>query len=333
MKKLPMSEQNLVTTYNIDASFLSMAASHYKQTAPWIYGNFIQIKGFKGTSQNFFYESQHDRDTPFFSIQRISREIIGRKWNNIIEFVIDCVDLDFYILLLVNNKYLSVSEAFGITDYYHDIFIYGYDLEKEVFYIAGNFTNGKYMRVTCSFCELNEAYINLEDDFYDWLFGVVLYKYRENESHKVDRDLWKRVKSLLKHYVECTHMSENDYAITTHYDRENLLFGYDVYQNTIEILVNNMTVNENIDIRPFHLFLDHKKIMQERFKYLNANKYFDPSELDLVKIEKIVEMSEIHRNIAIKYNLTKDRSVLERLINLMKQFINYEKEYYLKIIG
>ncbi|MBW4085045.1 hypothetical protein [Paenibacillus sp. S150] len=330
-KILPMKRQDLFATYNIDASFLSMALA-YESTEPWIYGNFIQIKGFKGNPQSYFYECQHNRDTPFFLVQRLGKDLLNTKWKDIIQFIIECIDLNYYILMMINKSYLSVYQNTYYKDYLHDIFIYGYDLEQEIIYFAGSALNGKYSMTSCSFEEFRTAYVQSDKDgLFDWLYGIVLYQYRNTEMHKVNPDLRLQIKTLLTHYIESTHMCLFDFSTTAHYDREQLLFGFDVYRNLIDYI--NKGGFEQLDIRPFSLFLDHKKIMLQRFKYFNSNQYIEEQNIDLGSLVENVQLAEIHWVLALRYNLTKEEKIKEKIIEHLSRFMEKEYEVYSRIIS
>ncbi|MEN1987493.1 hypothetical protein [Paenibacillus hubeiensis] len=330
-KQLPMKKQDLISTYNIDASFVSMALS-YELTEPWLCSNFIQLKSFKGSPQNFFYECQHEYDTPFFAVQRIGKDLINKKWEDIIQFIIDCIDTNYYILMMVNKKHLSVYKNMDIPEFIHDVFIYGYDSDQELVYLAGNFLNGKYAFVTCTFEEIRTAYIlSFKDELFDWLFGVVLYQYRDSERQKVDPDIRSRIKTLLEHYLNSTHMNLLDLNRTTHYDREQLLFGHDVYRNVIDHYASNE--DPHIDIRPFHLFLDHKKFMLHRFNFLITNQYIEKNAIDLASLSELITLTEIHRNLVLRFNITKESKLKNDVLNRLDSFIEKEQAVYKKIIS
>ncbi|WP_408895199.1 hypothetical protein [Paenibacillus taichungensis] len=331
IKQLPMKKHDLISTYNIDASFVSMALS-YESTEPWLCSNFIQLKSFKGSPQNFFYESQHEYDTPFFAVQRIGKDLINKKWEDIIQFIIDSIDTNYYILMMINKKHLAVYKNLNIPEFIHDVFIYGYDLDQKLIYLAGNFLKGKYSFITCSFDDIRSAYIHsFKEGLFDWLYGVVLYQYRDTEKHKVDPDIRSRIKTLLGHYLDSTHMNLLDLNRTTHYDREQLLYGHDVYRNVIDHYTSNE--DNHIDIRPFHLFLDHKKFMLYRFNYLTTNQYIEKKSIDLESLSELITLTEIHRNLVLRFNITKDLKLKNDILNRLNSFIEKEQEVYKGIIS
>lgn len=329
-KQLPIERQELVSTYNIDASFLSMVLS-YENTKPWLFGGFIQIKGFTDSTQSYFYECQHESDTPFFLIQRLGKDIISCKWNDIIQFIIDCIDLNYYLLMMINKSYLDIYKDKMNKDYLHDVFIYGYDLELEQIYLAGSFLHDKYSFITCTFEEFRTAYArSFKVGLYDWLFGVILYQFRDSESHKVNPDLRGNIKTLLEHYLNSTNMTQNDFNSTVYYDRENLVYGHNVYRNIINHLRSNQ---DKLDVRSFNLFLDHKRIMVARFEYLIANKYLDAPLVDIGALNEILKLTEVHRNLALRFNITKDIDLKERLIEHLSKLIEKESQVYNKLIS
>lgn len=71
----------------------------------------------------------------------VSKTLIDKKWDDIMKAVIDIIDLDQYVYLDINTSYISNYKSFK-QNQIHDLFIYGYNLEKKVIYVADFFENG-----------------------------------------------------------------------------------------------------------------------------------------------------------------------------------------------
>lgn len=140
-KILPMT-MPLVTIYPNFANELSVISS-YPDTFEWIISNFIQVVS-RPYSHSFGF--QNYIKSPFITYQQIKKDLVMPKWDyDISAFLIDCLNREYYVFMLVDVSKLPVSSRYKSGEYYsHDIFIYGYDLEQQLFYIADHFTHGKY---------------------------------------------------------------------------------------------------------------------------------------------------------------------------------------------
>jgi hypothetical protein len=122
-------------------------------TAPWLYSNYVQLKLDKRSGQVYFYDGFINRDSPFVRFQRLSKELVNKKWKvSIIDFIKDCIQSGFY-LFFYGQKKMSASSMYQISDFDHDVFVYGFDDDKQQLHLAGNFKNGKYSCETCTYQE------------------------------------------------------------------------------------------------------------------------------------------------------------------------------------
>ena len=123
-------------------------------TYPWLLNSFIQMTCYHNKA--LVYYDYNFRLCPFLAYQRIKREILGKDTYQLIESFINLLNGGYYITALVNIKYIKAHNVDFST--LHELFIYGYDDEKQIFYIADNFYGSfNYRSDTCSF---QESFIN-----------------------------------------------------------------------------------------------------------------------------------------------------------------------------
>ena len=53
-----------------------------------------------------------------------------------VEVMKAALDQNCYLMLMVNERYIPDREVYGCFDRNHDIMVYGYDDEKQVFHTA-----------------------------------------------------------------------------------------------------------------------------------------------------------------------------------------------------
>ncbi|WP_127529574.1 hypothetical protein [Paenibacillus kobensis] len=327
MKLLPISHP-MITTYTQHAHLLSIL-THYECTYPWIFSNYIQLyinKDYKHKWGDFYfpqtYELRPSDACKWIITQKIHRDTVTSKWGSIIDFIIENINSNHYVHTMVNYFYVPLSDRYNKLQLHHDILVYGYDLNREMFYVSDFFKNGIYSKGEISFADLSLAFsTNHLTTNHDYLREMV-YLYKFNDQYQDSFNADTIVNSISNYFTNKTP----EYWEMFNYggDRDNLDFGMQIY-TTLQNYVNSILENESkIDIRPFHLLYDHKKIMTLRLKYLYDNRLLSKLNQDHIDSFISIEvMAKIIVNLVFKYNLTNDRSILE---SLHKMIIKVENE-------
>lgn len=343
----------IVSTYPLDASYVAIAMGH-PESLPWVYSNYIQLMCKQKEPKVFFFEffaSTLNRDTSFIRFQRVGKELVNVGWKDVVEFIKDCINMNSYIYTTVNKMFLKVSDQYEKRDFVHDLLIYGYDDVKEELHIAGNFKSGKYSFERCSYSEFRSAYNNVNPEvFYDWIPGIVLYKFATEELDSgIPTFEPTRVGKLLECYINSTNIYEYDFLVPEH-TKQEFVFGLDVYRTVIKYIKQAIAENDEnkqrtdirtfpnlyeykVDIRTFHLFYDHKNVMRHRLAFMIENNYIKSNEIDTTKYDSIYQRTLAHRNMVIKYHLTKDTKILQRLVDDIEQLVEDERIFLLELIS
>lgn len=195
-KKLLPVTHPILDSYSKVGHILSIIQSH-PQTEAWLYCNFIQLvyKHYalvKYDTVNWYCPWIHD--------QKLSRNLVGRACGGHIDhFLKDCIDMGYYIRLDMDHYHLGVSDHYMKKSRVHDIFVYGYDLEINVFYVADNFKGGIYSSEKISTDQIRsgfERYVSKHRPDYD---DIKLMSFNEHADYRFDKDF---VVGVLKDYVE-----------------------------------------------------------------------------------------------------------------------------------
>lgn len=325
-KIMPM-KYPILACYPLHANLLSVI-SNYECSQNWIYNYYIQLvcprDYFERGMRLDFYSTLLWKSCPYVYYQRISRELISYKWKSIIEFTMDSIDLGYYVYFNVDTFFISNYTNHGINHRIHDIFIYGYDFNKNLFNVADNFKKGKYSYESATFSDILEGYNNIDlTSRVDWMDGVELISFRKKDNYFDERiHEYKFDVTLAKNFI-CDYLYSRNtlkrYNMPSEQWRsgDDWAYGFEIYdliQNYIEDFANEKVA---YDIRPLHVLWEHKKLMSLRIKYLEANSLIYDSDLIYQGFVEIEKKTLLARNLWIKLDIIKEEKLLNKISNLI----------------
>lgn len=326
-----------ITSWTWHANLFAMI-QELPEAQDWIYSNYIQVQCQPDIKQEKLYFEfipffKSIIDCPMLHNQYIDRKMIKDKWRDMNEFLVYCIDNNYYVYGICNEKYMLNL----CHDFYHELFIYGYDFRDEVFCCADfTFTDtGKY-----SFCRFpfeqvcrGLAEVTAESDYLlGWEGGIVLSKvYKPKEKYEIDV---KYIKNNIKEYVDGVN-SNAQFGL--YYNKKTLShhepdgtpfafheFGINVYDALIEY-IKEIRDSRKIDIRPFHNMYDHKKLMAKRIEYLVRKKIINNNVNRYVYLQ-IEEKSLVLCNMIIKYKLKSSCKALEQILDKLREIKDLEEK-------
>ena len=164
MKKLPVTYP-MITSWQWHATLFSIFSDD-ENAKKWIFSNYIQLRCyniqeiFTGDDMllaDMMPGSSALKQCPYLMFSLLTKEQIQSYCGNIIDFIIKTIDLNGYVYGVFDEaKILCDAEV----DYKfpHELFIYGYNRDEEVFYV-GDFTfQDHYSYNTVSFSDLERGY-------------------------------------------------------------------------------------------------------------------------------------------------------------------------------
>lgn len=319
MKKkiLPM-KYPFITSNQYHANLLSILTNH-EETDPWVLSNYIQLE----MPQNLhwprldFYNPVSWKTCPWIYYQRISREYIRNKWSSFKEFIIESIDLGYYVYFVADHYFISASNEFQKSHFKHDIFIYGYNLEEDGIDISDFLINGKYTYSKTDLSMIENAFKGVSDDE-DWLSGVELLSYRKNKNrnfrispirYRFDIQL---VADSIREYLLSTPTAQRHNFSSEQYKR-NYIFGIQVYDQLSKCL--SLTYDKKIgaDLRPFHVLWDHKVVMLRLIKFLVNNSYLLDGEYYIKEYTLVERETQVIRNLYMKFLIDSDFAILLKI--------------------
>lgn len=302
--------------YNqIDANILSIIASE-RNAEQWMYNNFIQIVAIPNAHWSaFMFENDTLQDCPFLNNNHYERTDIQI---NIIKFLEYNIEQEKYIWLNVKKKHLSVYK--GNLEKNHDIFVYGYNDEKQILYVADFFERGIYSRKEVSYKGFLDGYNNVIQE-YDSL-GVYTIWVKKNCRYEVEGG------NIIKHGI--INYLNGEYPFNKYKFMREKCWGkykygikiYDVLQQYCDNILE--LVDSGSDYRIFDLLYQHKKIMTKRVGYLvSSDKTLEQFISPLTEIEK---KSLMIRNLFLKFTIVRDVNIVLKLKVYLKELEEREKE-------
>ncbi|MBR6222564.1 MAG: hypothetical protein IKQ71_03905 [Lachnospiraceae bacterium] len=306
----------------------------------WIYSNYIQLRCygineiFTGNDMLFadiMPGSSSLQHCPYLITSLMTKQQIESYTSGVIDFIIKTIDLDGYVYGVFDEAKILCDVN---VDYKfpHELFIYGYNIDKEIFYV-GDFTfTDHYSYSTVSFADVERGYsvITASDDhmFKDDYKGTrglyVILKNTNTRYYDLDINF---IRDTLGEYLECKdtknhlRMYRNRFNDTT--------FGVNVYDRLIETIEKQLSGDEpDYDIRALHIMYDHKVLMYERLKYLMGNDYLPMDQALLDEYLKVVDRCLTARNLLVRISITDEIDRVDRF----GKYLNEAKEIEIKVL-
>jgi hypothetical protein len=305
-----MKDEPLISTYNYYASITSIFAEE-DGIWPWFYSSCIQYC-YDEKHDWFFFENHNLLDTcEYLERTKISRELASKGWDTVIQLLMDAIDNGNYCYFLINRYYLPGSIDYQKNHGSHEIFVYGYDKEKKIVYYADHLSSGKYIKTTCTFDEMDKAYNLIPTD--DWIY-ICMYK-------KIPRDYDCVNMDYVKKSLECLLEGKPSIETPTGTPWWNCTYGISIY----DILIKKLEISHHLDKRPYHLLWEHKKCMTLRLEYMIKQGLIRP-QTDILEEYTLLEKDYLTlRNIALKYNLSQNEKLRDKLISLVGDYKEREQ--------
>lgn len=326
MEKIRLKTQNpWITTYPLFANPLSILENE-KYTYNYIYSSFIQTICCIKDGAVSFYDFNY-RFCPFLNVQKISKEIL-KEQSTYVEAIKYFLSKGYYLYLLVNPEYIHLY--CGQKKECHDLFVFGFDEEQQLFYIADNFT-GKYNQGICTYRELEDAIVHLPSKKEGYLgFNGCIELLSLNRDTKYIKPFFKenivRIKDSLSNYLlgyggwndACPEMRVEPYG------HNKFQYGIDCYQ----FLINNFIEKgiSNIHFPSYFLVYDHKKHMLRVLSYLEEVGGLESNTVYKDKMKELVELSHVNVNLLLKDRIAHNRRTEDRIVENYKKMEFMERD-------
>jgi hypothetical protein len=302
----------LINTYTSYGALFSILPNGLDN---WVYNNFIQLNYASGWKMYTFENHKYLISECPGLIYSVFPEFITRKsyFKSIRNMIRAIIDEGEYLYLYIDRYYLSVDKIRYMNYHFpHELFVYGYDFERGLAYIADNLLNGKFVFTTCPLEDIENGFNNIESE-YEFMKMIRTIKVRSNVDYPLDM-------AQIRHGIFSFITSSPSYHVNKEHD---MLFGLDIFDSLHRQFSENKSF---IDVRALHLIHEQIMIMNKRVSYLiESDKLTSSSKLVLEELKGLMHGSLILRNSAIKYSVYNTDSLynsIQEKILLLKDRIS-----------
>lgn len=254
--------------------------------------------------------------------QRIKIDLILKSYKSILEFFKEAMVKGYYIYLPVATKFIPCYDREGV----YDLFLFGFDDEKEEFYITDYFST-KYSDAVCSFEQLEKAcFLSEEDYWYQGFRGCIeLVSYVSEKRATFEK--W-RVKASIEDYLNASASRQwyTGDVMWTKEEARKRSFGIACYQTLFHHIDLAKERGEFFEgaRQAFYLMYEHKTTMKLRINYMEKQNHKILSRICSSYEELINDTKRLYL-LQLKYNITKEKKILKPMSEICKYIEEKEK--------
>lgn len=322
-------EKPIITFIPRHANKLSIVQTH-SCFDDWLMNNYIFI------SINYDYTKINVEDylniysSEIIDEFMLTRDIICHGMD-ILSSIIVLLHEKYYITIMIDRFYLSAYNAKRHVN--HPIFIYGYDDNAKMFYIADFFASGYYGTTRCSYAELSLAIdrvLETKDESALYKYSKTLF-YKEIELINIYRVNYSARSCYGEEALKRNLLAYCDREFPNYPIQRNDVYGlttnkFSCNLNFYKILRNYITYNFEtfgfVFHRPFYLIVSHKKLMLYRLQQIEKAQRENEWEHTRSCLTNIVSKSELALNRVLKANISKNKKLLSKIyddLNFIEQ--------------
>ncbi|MBD5549292.1 MAG: hypothetical protein HDQ97_18215 [Lachnospiraceae bacterium] len=246
-------------------------------------------------------------DANVFEEKKIRNSILESK--QIKEDIIEKINDGYYASVTVDEFYIPNRYCYNKKSYYHDMLIYGFDLNENVFYTAGYDISEHFNTMKC----------NIE------VVADSISKCLNERKAKPHFHYYKCKKNCKEFEIESVKDSLNKYLNGEPIKKiaYNGKYGINAYEGLKEkysLACENDTYWRKAS---FSMLCEHKKLMLDRVKYINLNY----NRIDNYLIDKFDNILKISKNIQInslKYEFTKRENLFRKINDKIEEMKGIE---------
>lgn len=239
--------------------------------------------------------------------EKINKEICNR-----VKQTINC---DEYFFCFWNEniirKYFGENTEEGM--HFHGCFVFGYDDEKEIFYMLG-YDQNKFSELKIPYSVFVEAAILGEH-----INNCFTYRsYKKNLQFELVPNYQQMIEGIIR-FGKDKQLIENEISC----------YNLQGYERFVEHLKNLIPEKGKYHIPSIFCVYEHSVLMLKRLHFLN-NTFEINSEL-ILQYDKLVKKYEKIKNLAMKYNTIREEELANRIVDSFENAIMNERRIMSKI--
>lgn len=276
----------------------------------WLFTNHIQLyyESNPGSKHNMLFYTLPYTMCPLFIYRRLDETDTIRY--TILDYIKKWITEGSYIFLDLNERFIPFSIYCNKEDFYHHQFIYGYSDDDRSIYIRGLNVNRRVIFTTISYDDFCQAVQSRESNS-----CIELLTVKSEYTYPMD---WEHLYHQLNGYTAGYTQTQDD---------KTICLGSAAEEKLVDILYEIRHGAYWEDIRQIATFKEHILVLP---KYMD---FFEQNGLALSEnlrpsIDALCHLAERCEKMFIKYQLTHDIKILDRLINIIPEILCEEKRIY-----
>lgn len=341
MLELKVKMQLDITTY-LHRSLPLCIILAYDKYLPWYYSRFLQVFSFtddKGFSELNYLEPR-DCSSEVMDMVCLGYHLLD-KVDNIIDFIIEKLNRGYYLIINIDEYYLSNKWAYNKNHFVHSSLIYGYDNVAEQLLVIGFNEDMLFTKMTFNYAQFFEAYNNGKIHYKQsapWCESSAIQIVRPKGFEAEFPFSFERFMRELSSYIFSA--GDEDRLYTFEYPSSRVVYGIEVYDILIKDLEGLLLGKAIMDYRGIHLLAEHKKGIYERLEYVIFKNALTGN---IVKLKEayleVVNLANAMRLVGLEFsykdldiaNSKKQKNTIKEIIEMVKKLKAIEYDILLQI--
>lgn len=292
----------------------------------WIYNAYLNIAVYKESIERLdfcigYNTDRVNRNCPLIICHGMNDLMIS-KIGGLIKSCIYAIESGYYVTCMINELYISAYDSYKMNNYYHDILLIGFDLEKRAFLAADHFTNGKHDVKEIGFDEFEQGYLSAKDNKNNYVDSLEFIQLKESVNWFFSiYDLVENIKQYLS--SQCPLYNVFD-VFSGHINTSKYAFGIDVAKHLCNYISN---IDNSINHLIFHALLTHEKYFERLIVFLYDSGYLSLSRRNifLKLIYESINLANTLLNLSLKFNVRKNLNITCRMIKMINDLFSIKK--------
>lgn len=296
--RLPFNLKTETNTYQYEAFVSGILFAKNRKHWPYFLSNYIRIVHYfnLGTVLNYYADNPLLLNDGLIQDELAALPMVcAERGADIAAIAVNALENGKYVFGLYNEELVPEKSSYKVHYFVHDYLLYGY--EGDAFISSAYLKGQHYREFRLKMEDYNRAVFTQEANVYLHLFSY-------NEESSLGFDFEKVIKDT-RAYLNSQKFTDDE-----------TIYGLDA----IKFFAKEIGEDEiDLDVRTVCFLKEHKNLMRMRLEYMRDNGYISLSH-DVA--EQYAEMAKrLHQGVmlAIKYNITHDKHILERLAQTLRE--------------
>ena len=324
----PIDDNPLIQAYQIRNYELGILAAHNSDIMPWFYNKHINCVYMqeKNRFDHLMYDDRWYANEGVMAVHkmRFKKSISEVDSVNMLNIAREMIFNGYYFMGYFDEYHISCKKAYQKRHFRHTSLIYGFNDDEKLFYAIAYNANRKYERFEFPYSAfIKSIEVNYDDE----------KEYVKSGAERVDYDFVKPNKDFVfKINIPEIYANLFDYvhSINSRTAFAGLVYGLECMKAFVKYIESVIPNDANCDVRYSRLFMELKNLMLLRIDYLEKHGYIKPGILEEYK--KISDKQTNIHNLFVKYNISRQESIIDRLIKMQEEIIGLENIVLLRFL-